>query len=44
VEEGGRNPFLVYGRPGERCRRCKTPFASFTQAGRTTHFCPGCQR
>lgn len=44
VEEGGRNPFLVYGRAGERCRRCKGTFESFTQGGRTTHFCPGCQR
>jgi formamidopyrimidine-DNA glycosylase len=43
VEEGGRNPFLVYGRAGEPCRRCRTPLQSFTQAGRTTHFCPGCQ-
>lgn len=44
VEEGGHNPFLVYGRVGERCRRCKAAFASFPQGGRTTHFCPGCQR
>lgn len=44
VEEPGTdNPFLVYGRAGERCRRCGTTFASFLQAGRTTHFCPGCQ-
>lgn len=44
VEEGGDNPFLVYGRAGERCRRCGATFASFPQGGRTTHFCPGCQR
>lgn len=44
VEEGGDNPFLVYGRAGERCRRCKRTFASFPQGGRTTHHCPGCQR
>ena len=44
VEEGGPNPFLVYGRKGERCRRCKGTIASFTQAGRTTYWCPGCQK
>lgn len=43
VEEGGHNPFLVYGRAGEPCRRCQTPLEAFTQAGRTTHFCPRCQ-
>lgn len=44
VEEGGHNPFLVYGRAGERCPRCKKTIQSFPQGGRTTHFCPGCQR
>jgi formamidopyrimidine-DNA glycosylase len=44
VEEGGPNPFLVYGRKGERCPRCKGTIASFTQAGRTTYWCPGCQK
>jgi formamidopyrimidine-DNA glycosylase len=44
VEEGGDNPFQVYGRPKERCRRCGGKIASFTQAGRTTWWCPGCQR
>ncbi|MGQ0506035.1 MAG: zinc finger domain-containing protein [Myxococcaceae bacterium] len=29
---------------GEECRRCGSTFESFTQGGRTTHFCPGCQR
>jgi formamidopyrimidine-DNA glycosylase len=43
VEEGAPNPFLVYGRAGTPCRRCKTIVKSFTQAGRTTHFCPTCQ-
>jgi formamidopyrimidine-DNA glycosylase len=44
VEEGGKNPFRVYGRAGERCRRCGRRFATLPQAGRTTFFCPGCQR
>jgi len=42
-EPGTENPFLVYGRAGERCRRCGTVIQSFIQAGRTTHFCPKCQ-
>lgn len=45
VEELGvaRNPFLVYGRAGEPCRKCGAKVKSFTQAGRTTHYCPRCQ-
>lgn len=43
-EPGAENPFLVYGRAGERCRRCGTTVESIAQGGRTTHFCPGCQR
>jgi formamidopyrimidine-DNA glycosylase len=44
VEEGGENPFLVYGRKGERCGRCGQSFRTMTQGGRTTLYCPGCQR
>jgi formamidopyrimidine-DNA glycosylase len=45
VEEPGTpNPFFIYGRAQERCRRCATTVISYTQAGRTTHACPGCQR
>jgi formamidopyrimidine-DNA glycosylase len=40
-EPGAPNPFLVYGQA--RCRRCRGPVKTFTQAGRTTHFCPTCQ-
>jgi len=43
-EPGAENPFLIYGRKGERCRRCGATVRAFTQGGRTTHFCPGCQR
>ncbi|HVE87762.1 MAG TPA: bifunctional DNA-formamidopyrimidine glycosylase/DNA-(apurinic or apyrimidinic site) lyase [Myxococcales bacterium] len=43
-EPGAQNPFLIYGRKGERCRRCGAVVRAFTQGGRTTHFCPGCQR
>jgi formamidopyrimidine-DNA glycosylase len=42
-EPGARNPFLIYGRAGTPCTRCKTKVKSFTQGGRTTHFCPHCQ-
>ena len=38
--------FRVYGRSGERCRRtnCGGTIAQKTQAGRTTFYCPRCQR
>ncbi|MBF5044583.1 bifunctional DNA-formamidopyrimidine glycosylase/DNA-(apurinic or apyrimidinic site) lyase [Aggregicoccus sp. 17bor-14] len=42
-EPGAKNPFRIYGRAGEPCRKCRTPVESFTQGGRTTHFCPRCQ-
>ena len=40
----GRIRFAVYGREGEPCRRCRTPIARVVQAGRSTYFCPRCQR
>lgn len=43
-EPGAPNPFLVYGRAGEPCPRCKTTLRSFKQGGRTTHYCPSCQK
>jgi formamidopyrimidine-DNA glycosylase len=38
--------FRVYGRTGERCPRrgCSGAIAQRTQAGRTTFYCPVCQR
>lgn len=42
-EPGSENPFLIYGRAGEKCPRCKGRVRSFVQGGRTTHFCPKCQ-
>lgn len=42
-EPGAKNPFLIYGRAGTPCRRCRTIVKSFVQAGRTTHYCPSCQ-
>jgi formamidopyrimidine-DNA glycosylase len=34
----------VYGRTGQPCPRCATPIACIRLAGRSTHFCPQCQR
>ena len=38
--------FRVYDRAGERCRtpRCTGSIAQRTQAGRTSYYCPICQR
>ncbi|GEJ59519.1 bifunctional DNA-formamidopyrimidine glycosylase/DNA-(apurinic or apyrimidinic site) lyase [Anaeromyxobacter diazotrophicus] len=44
-EPGSENPFLVYGRAGERCPRCRREkIARAVQAQRSTFFCPRCQR
>ena len=43
VEEGGDNPFHVYDRGGDPCRRCRTTIEKKTQGGRTTYWCPRCQ-
>ena len=34
----------VYGREGEPCRRCRGMIERLVQAGRSTFFCPDCQR
>ncbi len=39
-----QDEFCVYGRTGEACVRCRTPIEKMTLAGRSTHFCPKCQR
>jgi len=36
--------FDVYDREGEACRHCSGAIARLTQAGRSTYFCPSCQR
>jgi formamidopyrimidine-DNA glycosylase len=36
--------FAVYDREGESCRRCGTAIQRFVQAGRSTYWCPNCQR
>jgi formamidopyrimidine-DNA glycosylase len=34
----------VYDREGKPCRRCKTAIKRIGQAGRSTYYCPHCQR
>jgi formamidopyrimidine-DNA glycosylase len=34
----------VYDREGRACRRCGTPIRRIVQAGRSTYYCPRCQR
>ncbi len=34
----------AYGRTGEPCGRCQTPIRRIVIGGRSTHFCPRCQR
>jgi formamidopyrimidine-DNA glycosylase len=44
-EPGAANPFLVYGREGERCPRCRrAEIRRVVQAQRSTFFCPRCQK
>jgi formamidopyrimidine-DNA glycosylase len=46
VYRGGafQNHFQVYSRSGEPCLRCGTPISRIVLGGRSTHFCPNCQR
>jgi len=43
---GANDPFLVYDREGERCLRrgCGGTINRFVQGGRSTFYCPVCQR
>ena len=34
----------VYAREGEPCRRCRTAIRRIVQAGRSSFYCPTCQR
>jgi formamidopyrimidine-DNA glycosylase len=34
----------VYGREGKSCSRCKTPIRRVIVAGRSSYFCPNCQK
>jgi formamidopyrimidine-DNA glycosylase len=43
--EAGTNQetLRVYGREGEKCRRCRTPILRIVVSQRGTHLCPRCQ-
>ena len=43
-EDRSQNPFPIYRREGTPCPSCGTPIARMVQAGRSTYWCPGCQR
>ena len=43
LSEGAPNHFRVYGRVGERCRRCRTAIEKIVQAARSSYYCPNCQ-
>lgn len=42
-ESADDNPFVIYGRAGEPCPRCKRPIERRELAGRGTYWCPNCQ-
>ncbi len=46
VYRGGsfQNHFAVYDRKDEPCKRCRTAIKRVVLGGRSTHFCPQCQR
>ena len=46
VYRGGefQDHFQVYGRTGEPCLTCGTPIMRVVLGGRSTHFCPNCQK
>lgn len=42
--DDGIGRFEVYDREGEACSRCGTTIRRIVQAGRSTYYCPPCQR
>ena len=49
VDSDGQEGFFqlkhrVYGREGEPCRVCRTPINRIVIAGRSSHYCPKCQK
>jgi formamidopyrimidine-DNA glycosylase len=40
----GSGPFRIYGKKGAPCPRCDRTLARIELGGRTTTFCPGCQK
>jgi len=41
---GFQSEFQAYGRDGDPCSRCKTTMEVMRLAGRSTHYCPKCQK
>jgi formamidopyrimidine-DNA glycosylase len=41
---GSGRGWRVYDREGEPCARCRAPVSRVSHAGRSTYFCPRCQR
>jgi formamidopyrimidine-DNA glycosylase len=39
-----QNEFLVHVREGEPCVRCGETIRRVAVSGRSTYFCPGCQK
>ncbi len=39
-----QNYFRVYGKNGQPCKRCKTKIETIHISGRSTFFCPSCQK
>jgi len=43
-DAGEADPWIAYGHAGRACPRCRAIFIRIELGGRTTTFCPGCQR
>ena len=41
---GFQNEFRVYGRTGDPCQTCTAPIECVRLSGRSSHYCPACQR
>jgi formamidopyrimidine-DNA glycosylase len=39
-----QNLLKVYGRTGEKCKKCKSTIKRIVLGGRSTHYCPRCQK
>jgi formamidopyrimidine-DNA glycosylase len=44
IEEGAPNPFHAYDRAGRPCHRCGTILKTMVIGGRSSAFCPHCQK
>ena len=44
AQGSNQDALWVYGREGAPCKRCKTPIKRVVQGGRSTFYCPRCQR